>query len=142
MQDYSVTVSWQPIPRRDDIAYYEILIYEKEAPGTNHTYETNNGDTQTYTAAENLYPGILYIALVRGVANHSDQFKHEGVWSTQQLFSVNGKSNNFVFIRFLDLAHYPVDTGRSLNVHKRFSIRPGRLLNVLCTFTLRPVSMG
>ena len=36
---------------------------------------------------------------------------------------------------------YPVDTGRKLNVHKRFRKRPGRLLNVLCTFNLRPVSI-
>ena len=78
--------------------YYEILIYEKDAPGTNQTYKTSNGDAQTYTAEDNLYPGILYIALVRGVANDSDQFEHEGVWSTQQLFSVNGKSNIFFFI--------------------------------------------
>ena len=34
----------------------------------------------------------------------------------------------------------PVDTGRKLNVHKKFRRRPGRLLNVLCTFNLRPVS--
>ena len=38
--------------------------------------------------------------------------------------------------------HYPVDTGRKLNVHKTFRKRPGRLLNVLCTFNLRPVSTG
>ena len=37
---------------------------------------------------------------------------------------------------------WPVDTGRKLNVHKTFRIRPGRLLNVLCTFNLRPVSAG
>ena len=37
--------------------------------------------------------------------------------------------------------YYPVDTGRKLNVHKRFG-RPGRLLNVLRTFNLRPVSTG
>ena len=36
----------------------------------------------------------------------------------------------------------PVDTGRKLNVHKKFRRRPGRLLNVLCTFNLRPVSTG
>ena len=76
-----------------------------DAPGTNQTYKTSNGDAQAYTAEDNLYPGILYIALVRGVANDSDQFEHEGVWSTQQLFSVTGKSNNFFFIHFLDLAH-------------------------------------
>ena len=33
----------------------------------------------------------------------------------------------------------PLDTGRKLNVHKTFRIRPGRLLNVLGTFNLRPV---
>ena len=37
---------------------------------------------------------------------------------------------------FLD--HYPVDTGRTFNVHKTFRRRPGRLLNVLCTFIVRP----
>ena len=37
---------------------------------------------------------------------------------------------------------YPVDTGRKMNVHKTFRIRPGRLLNFLCTFNLRPVSTG
>ena len=36
----------------------------------------------------------------------------------------------------------PVDTGRKLNVHKKFRRRPGRLLNVLCTFNLRPASTG
>ena len=36
----------------------------------------------------------------------------------------------------------PAETGRKLNVHKTFRIRPGRLLNVLCTFNLRPVSTG
>ena len=35
------------------------------------------------------------------------------------------------------ILHYPVDTGRKLNVHKTFRRRPGRLLNVLCTFNLR-----
>ena len=34
------------------------------------------------------------------------------------------------------------DTGRKLNLHKTFRIRPGRLLNVLCTFNLRPLSTG
>ena len=38
--------------------------------------------------------------------------------------------------------HFPVDTGRKLNVHKTFRRCPGRLLNVLCTFNLRPVSTG
>ena len=38
--------------------------------------------------------------------------------------------------------HFPVDTGRKLNVHKTFRRRPGRLLNVLCKFNLRPVSTG
>ena len=38
--------------------------------------------------------------------------------------------------------YYPVDTGRKLNVHKKFRTRPGRLLNVLCTLNLRPVSTG
>ena len=105
LQDYSVTISWQAIPRRDDIVYYEIIIYEKDAPGTNQTYKTNNGNATTYAVADNLYPGILYIALVRGVANDSDQFEHEGVWSTQQLFSVTGKCNYyFFFIHFLNLS--------------------------------------
>ena len=45
-------------------------------------------------------------------------------------------------INFLLQRHYPVDTGRKLNVHKTFRRRPGRLLNVLCTFNLRPVSTG
>ena len=37
---------------------------------------------------------------------------------------------------------YPVDTGRTLDVHKTFRIRPGGLLNVLCTFSLRVESTG
>ena len=37
--------------------------------------------------------------------------------------------------------HYPVDTGRKLNLHKTFRRRAVRLLNVLCVFNLRPVSM-
>ena len=37
---------------------------------------------------------------------------------------------------------FPVDAGRTLNVHKTFRRRPGRLLNVLCTFNLRFVFMG
>ena len=40
------------------------------------------------------------------------------------------------------MIHYPVNTGRKLNVHKTFRRRPGRLLNVLCKFNLRPVSTG
>ena len=36
------------------------------------------------------------------------------------------------------LDHYPVDTGRELDVRKTFRRRPGRLLNVLCTFIVRP----
>ena len=36
----------------------------------------------------------------------------------------------------------PIDTGRKLNVHKKFRRCPGRLLNVLCTFNLRPVYTG
>ena len=36
--------------------------------------------------------------------------------------------------------HFPVDTGRKLNVHKMFRRFPGRLLNVICTFNLRSVS--
>ena len=38
--------------------------------------------------------------------------------------------------------HFPVDTGRKLNVYKTFRRRPGRLLNVLYTFKLRLVSAG
>ena len=38
--------------------------------------------------------------------------------------------------------HFPVATGRKLNLHKTFKRRPGRLLNVLDTFNLRPVSTG
>ena len=38
--------------------------------------------------------------------------------------------------------HYPLDTGRKLNVYKTFKRRPGRLLKVLCTFNLHPVSRG
>ena len=34
----------------------------------------------------------------------------------------------------------PLDTGRKLNIHKRFRRRSGCLLSVLCTFNLRPVS--
>ena len=36
----------------------------------------------------------------------------------------------------------PVDTGRKLNVHKKFTRRPERPLNALRTFNLRPVSRG
>ena len=34
----------------------------------------------------------------------------------------------------------PVDTGRKLNVPKKFRRLPERLLNVLCKFNLRPLS--
>ena len=102
-QDFSVTISWQLIPRRDDINYYEIAIYEKDARSTNRTYRTSNGAIHAYTIASNLHPGKLYIAQVRGVAFENDKFEHEGVWSTQQLFSVNGKSNYFLFVYILDL---------------------------------------
>ena len=37
-----------------------------------------------------------------------------------------------------NLVHYPIDTGRKLNVHKSFGRSPGR--NVLLRFNLRPVS--
>ena len=37
---------------------------------------------------------------------------------------------------------FSVDTGRKLNVHKRFRRGPGRLLNVLYAFNVRPVSTG
>ena len=37
---------------------------------------------------------------------------------------------------------FAADTGRKLNVHKKFSRRLGRLLNVFCAFSLRPVSTG
>ena len=37
---------------------------------------------------------------------------------------------------------YAVDTGRKLNVHKKFRRRPGRVLKVLCTSNLHPVSTG
>ena len=36
----------------------------------------------------------------------------------------------------------PLDTGREINVHKKFRRRAGRLLNVLCAFNLHPVSTG
>ena len=36
-------------------------------------------------------------------------------------------------------SHYPLDTGRKLNVHKSFSRPPGRLLNVFCVFNLRRI---
>ena len=35
-----------------------------------------------------------------------------------------------------------VDTGRKLNVHKKFTRRARHFLNVLCTFNLRPMSAG
>ena len=40
------------------------------------------------------------------------------------------------------LIECPVDTGRKLDEHKTFRIRPRRLVNVLSTFNLRPVSTG
>ena len=43
------------------------------------------------------------------------------------------------FLRNKKKRFSPVDTGRTLNVHKTFRRRTGRLLNVLCTFNLRPV---
>ena len=101
-QDFSVTISWQLIPRRDDIKYYEIAIYEKDAQSTNHTYRTSDGAVHAYTITSNLYPGKIYIAQVRGIASTSNKFDHEGVWSTQQLFSVNGKSYYFL-VYFLNL---------------------------------------
>ena len=36
----------------------------------------------------------------------------------------------------------PLDTWRTLNVHKTFRKRPGHLLNVLCSLKLHPVSKG
>ena len=38
--------------------------------------------------------------------------------------------------------NYLVDTGRKLNVHKKFRRRPGRHQKVLCTFNLRSLSTG
>ena len=49
---------------------------------------------------------------------------------------------NKFMVYLIKQAHYPIDEGRKLNVHKTFRRRPGRLLNVLCTFNLRPVSTG
>ena len=50
---------------------------------------------------------------------------------------------NFI-IRLNDFrANYmrsPVDTGRKLNVPRKFRRLPERLLNVLCKFNLRPLS--
>ena len=37
---------------------------------------------------------------------------------------------------------YPLDTERTLYVHKAFKIRPGRLLNLLCMFNFCLVSKG
>ena len=101
-QDFRVTISWQLIPQRNDIKYYEIAIYEKDAQSTNHTYRTSDGAVHAYTITSNLYPGKIYIAQVRGIASTSNKFDHEGVWSTQQLFSVNGKSYYFL-VYFLNL---------------------------------------
>ena len=36
----------------------------------------------------------------------------------------------------------PVDTGRTMNVHKTFKRHPGHLLNALSMSNLRPVSTG
>ena len=41
-----------------------------------------------------------------------------------------------------DFPHYPLETGRKLNVHKTFRSRPGRLLTILCPFNLHPVPRG
>ena len=49
------------------------------------------------------------------------------------------KVYNLIYKNYID---NPVETGRKLNVHKTFGIRPGGLLKVLCTFNLRPVSTG
>ena len=69
---------------------------------------------------------------------HLFHFQNEAF---RQLFASPGKKKiKKIFIKIQ--IHYPLDTGRKLNVHKTFRRRPRRLLNVLCTFNLRPVSIG
>ena len=46
------------------------------------------------------------------------------------------------YIRNMQNASLPADTGRKLNARKTFRRRPIRLLNVLCAFHLRPVTTG
>ena len=41
-----------------------------------------------------------------------------------------------------DWSHYPLSTGRKLNVHKMLGRRSERLYNVLCTLYLRPLCRG
>ena len=103
-QDFGVTIYWQSIPRRDDIDYYEISIYEKDARSKNQTYRTSNRAVNAYTIASNLHSGKLYIAQVRGVAYATDKFEHEGIWSTQQLFLLKGKKDNVFPVSFLDFS--------------------------------------
>ena len=57
-------------------------------------------------------------------------------------FSMHFQIYDFDEAFFLLATIDPVDTGRTLNVHKAFRRCPGRLLNILCTFNLCPVSMG
>ena len=57
-----------------------------------------------------------------------------------QIKSIKSKNLDIKSDENLAQTRDPVDTGRKLNVHKKFGRRLGRLLNVLCTFNLRPVS--
>ena len=54
---------------------------------------------------------------------------------TRKLINVN-----YARIHWSIFSLYPMNTGRRLNVHKRFRRRPERLLNVLFTFNLRSMS--
>ena len=79
IKDFNVTISWQPIPWKDDIAYYEIEIYEKDVPSTNRTCKTSKGAVHTYIIVSNFHPGKLFGgAKVWGVTYTDD--KVQGVW--------------------------------------------------------------
>ena len=100
-------------------------------------------------------------------ANYWDTWHHKNLhdWNLcncQNIKKENGSNNlilraiesNFRWERFLSrtfihtenhktmTSAFPVDTGRTLSVHKTFRRRPRRLLTDLYTFNLRPVSMG
>ena len=52
------------------------------------------------------------------------------------------KLTSKIILAIITANNHTLDTGRKLNVHKKFSIHPGRLLKVLCTFNLCCVSRG
>jgi len=87
---FDATLTWQKIPDRDDIIYYEIELSANYPSVTDvKTLITSSGDVTSFKIPD-VKPRVLYSIRVRGVTAATTAYSSKGFYSTLKLFSVIG----------------------------------------------------